>query len=41
LKDYYKSLKYFEMLLDQFPENRLASKAQTWKDQAIREIKYE
>jgi len=41
LKDYYKALKYFEELLDKFPESRLVPKAQAWKEQTIREIKYQ
>lgn len=39
--DYYKALKFFENILDHYPSHRLSRKAQTWREQTIREIKYQ
>ena len=39
--NYYKAVKYFDNLIDDFPESRLYKKAVSWKEQAVREIKYQ
>ncbi len=39
--DYYRALKQFDAILDNFPDSRLVVKAQKWKDQTMREIKYQ
>lgn len=39
--DYPLALKYFENLLDNYSDSRLVAKAESWKEQTIREIRYQ
>lgn len=39
--DYYKALKQFDSLVDNYPDSKLVGKAQKWREQTMREIKYQ
>lgn len=41
VKDYAKALKHFDEVINGFPESRLVPQARAWREQTIRELKYQ